>query len=99
MLPLSELNTEEWRDRLIYPIGIDDHGAYFPLFSGDSPEGESSRTIARVMHHQSRIHLISGDYAEADHALRKAVQISRNSSDYVTHGSILLTVSDLQVVL
>mgnify|MGYP003393309526 CR=1 FL=1 len=28
--PVPELNTDEWRQRLVYPIGIDDQGNLFP---------------------------------------------------------------------
>jgi hypothetical protein len=29
--PIPELDTDEWRQRLIYPIGINDQGDVFPL--------------------------------------------------------------------
>lgn len=37
--PVPELNTEDWRQRLVYPIGINDQGDYFTLWDeADSPE-------------------------------------------------------------
>jgi hypothetical protein len=40
--PIPELDTDEWRQRLVYPIGIDAEGNPFPLdISDDSESGGS----------------------------------------------------------
>lgn len=40
--PVPELNTDEWRQRLVYPIGIDAEGNPFPLnIDSDSGDGGS----------------------------------------------------------
>ena len=42
-VPVPELNTEDWRQKLVAPIGINDQGDYFPLWDEtDSPDDAMS---------------------------------------------------------
>jgi CHAT domain-containing protein/tetratricopeptide (TPR) repeat protein len=97
MAPLPELNTDQWRERLTYPIGIDDQGGYFPLFSEEAfQDDEGAPLIREVLHHQARVHLASSDYSEATPLLHRALAVSRKSDGTGdTTGHILLTLADL----
>jgi len=97
MAPLAELNTDEWRERLTYPIGIENQGRYFPIFGEEACQDKNATLlIRRVLHHQAQIHLLTNDYDEAMPLLRQALAIGSKSdaTDDAT-GRILLTLADL----
>jgi CHAT domain-containing protein len=96
--PLPELNTKEWRDRLIYPIGINDVGNYFPLFDINLSQSEDERLrIAKILYHQATVYLSIGSYSEAAHLLQSAIKAQRTLTSKPTEalGLYLLTLGDL----
>ena len=46
--PIPELNTEEWRQRLIYPIGINAQGEPFPRCNEIEPESSDGPSLEIV---------------------------------------------------
>jgi tetratricopeptide (TPR) repeat protein len=97
MSPLPELNTNEWRERLVYPIGIDDEGGYFTLFSEEALQSNEMIPLIRdVLHYQAKIHLSSNDYTETVPLLNQALAVSpRTDTNKEATGSILLTLADV----
>jgi tetratricopeptide (TPR) repeat protein len=79
--PLAELDTEAWKNRLLFPIGLDDAGHYFPLdFNPMGPKipGGQARvgfSLSRVLNHQARVHTEAGDLATAESALLEAIRL------------------------
>jgi CHAT domain-containing protein/tetratricopeptide (TPR) repeat protein len=97
--PLPELNTDEWRNRLVFPIGINDEGHYFPIFGSEATQNENSVPLVReVLLHQAQVHLWTSDYDEAALLLKQALGM-RTTSDSEVHGRIFLTLADLQFAI
>ncbi len=65
--PLRELNDPNFLERLEWPLGMRDDGAYFPLFESDSPMSDHEiKCATHVLVHQSAIHLAHGDVPESN---------------------------------
>jgi CHAT domain-containing protein/Flp pilus assembly protein TadD len=81
-LPVPELDTDEWRARLVYPVGIDDDGRYFPLYSAPAHADDSARPlISEVIAYTARLLTEAGSYAEADTQLGAALEAQRPAQD------------------
>ena len=76
--PMPELDTDEWRDRLVYPVGIDDDGRYFPLYdAADHADNDARPLIAEVTAYVARVLMDAGAYADADAQLTAALEAQR----------------------
>ena len=65
--PVPELDTDEWRDRLVYPVGVDDDSHYFPLYgTADHADDDARPLIADVVAYVARVLTEAGSYADAD---------------------------------
>jgi len=83
MKPLPELDNERWKQRLVFPVGVDDGGRYFPLqFDPMAPgavidPAQLGFRLARVLNHQAQIHYAAGDLDEAEPLLAEAIEIEK----------------------
>ena len=83
MKPLQELDNKRWKDRLVFPIGINDQGCYFSLrFDAMTPgqavdPAQLGFSLSRVLNHQAQVHLAAGDLAEADTLLAEAIELEK----------------------
>ena len=76
--PVPELDTDEWRDRLVYPVGIDDDCRYFPLYdAADHADDDARPLIAEVTAYVARVLMDAGAYADADAQLTAALEAQR----------------------
>lgn len=74
--PVPQLNTDVWRARLVHPIGVDDDGHWFPLFSKDILANvRNRRTVRGVLRHQATILSRNQRYGEAEVLLQQALDL------------------------
>jgi hypothetical protein len=83
MKPLPELDNKRWKDRLVFPIGVNDQGGYFSLRFDHKAPGQAvdpaqlGFRLSRVLNHQAHIHLTAGDFAEAERLLAEAIEFEK----------------------
>jgi len=76
--PVPELDTDEWRSRLVYPVGVDDDSHYFPLYGTAAHADDDARPlIADVVAYFARVLTEAGSYADADAQLGAALEAQR----------------------
>ena len=76
--PVPVLDTDEWRSRLVYPVGVDDDSHYFALFgSAAHADDDARRLIADVVAYFARVLTEAGSYGEADAQLGAALEAQR----------------------
>jgi tetratricopeptide (TPR) repeat protein len=100
--PVLDLDTDEWRDRLVYPIGLSDTGNFFPLYGPEHfASVEHRETAAEATAYQARTLLDAGLRQEADACLRPALDGLRNVASQlpVAYAALLINRADLRVEL
>jgi tetratricopeptide (TPR) repeat protein len=100
--PVPILDTDHWRDRLVFPVGVDDQGWPYPLYVDDEHASDEARPrIARVLRYLAAAHLQAGAYSEADLVLREAVTAQRPFADRDPESlaSLLVALADLRAEL
>lgn len=75
--PVPELDTDEWRSRLVYPVGVDADGRYFPLYGTAAHTDDARPLIADVVAYSARVLAEAGSYAEADAQLSAVLEAQR----------------------
>jgi CHAT domain-containing protein/tetratricopeptide (TPR) repeat protein len=76
--PVPELDADEWRNRLVYPVGVDDEGRYFALYdAADHGDDQSRPLVAEVVAYVARVLTDAGAYADADALLSPALEAQR----------------------
>ena len=73
---LPELDNDQWRQRLVFPVGVNDQGEYFPLYEFDTLADDANpHTVAAVLNQMGATHLEYGDLAEAHRNLSDAMRM------------------------
>jgi CHAT domain-containing protein/Flp pilus assembly protein TadD len=80
--PVPELDTDEWRSRLVYPVGVHDDSRYFPLYGTAAHADDDARPlIADVVAYLAGVLTEAGSYAEADAQLGPALEAQRQFAE------------------
>ncbi|MEV4139867.1 CHAT domain-containing tetratricopeptide repeat protein [Dactylosporangium sp. NPDC049742] len=98
--PVAGLDSDAWRDRLVYPVGIDDAHKYFPMYGPDAyANDETEPTIARVAQHLASVHMRANATAEAEAVLRPAIEGLQSAAHRMPEdfAHLLVTRADLRV--
>ncbi|GLY20959.1 CHAT domain-containing protein [Micromonospora sp. NBRC 101691] len=98
--PVPELDTDRWRDRLTYPVGVDDEGRYFPLYRpGGYRSDGNGPPLVHAVRHLTHTLLDAGAYADAEAQVRAAIEAARPFADRSpeTLAALLVTQSDLHL--
>jgi CHAT domain-containing protein/tetratricopeptide (TPR) repeat protein len=74
---VPELDTDQWRSRLKYPVGVDDDGHYFPLYRTEAADDGTRPLLAEAVAYLARVLTEAGSYAEADAQLSAALEGQR----------------------
>jgi CHAT domain-containing protein len=79
---LPELDNDQWRKRLVFPVGVDDQGQYFPLYEIDTlADNADPQTVAAVLNQMGATHLAYGELAEAHRNLSHAMRVPMERPD------------------
>lgn len=76
--PVPELDRDEWRDRLVFPVGVDDDGRYFPLYkAADHADDDARPLVAKVVAYVGLVLTDAGACADAEAQLTPALEAQR----------------------
>jgi CHAT domain-containing protein/tetratricopeptide (TPR) repeat protein len=89
--PVPELDSDAWRQRLTFPVGVDDQGRPFALYTAEEHASDEVRPrIAQVLPYLARLHCSAGAYGEAESVLHSAVVAQRPFADRDPNSPALL---------
>ncbi|MFF0372467.1 CHAT domain-containing protein [Micromonospora sp. NPDC005087] len=72
---VPELDTDRWRERLVYPVGVDDEAGYFPLYKpAEYTDGAPLTQMAQAVQYQAKRLLEAGAFGDAQAQLRSSVE-------------------------
>ncbi|MEV1074144.1 CHAT domain-containing protein [Micromonospora parva] len=72
---VPELDTDRWRERLVYPVGVDDEAGYFPLYKPEEyTDGAPLAQMAQAVRYQAQRLLEAGAFGDAQAQLRSSVE-------------------------